>query len=351
MAQGACHLFPNNVIMSWGGVYFEMGGDPFEELRPMREEIHLEMGEQWCEWELEHLIKERVELQNSLTTDFLEWFFEEYVPSSPSEWEKHIGGIYDSYWRFVNNNEWTAEMLLCLGRDKLPEEYKPIDISYDTEYGSVRIWEKETTTDFYGKRTKIISTYMQIWVFPTKDFIKKDFQNAMESGLMPGSEGNKKPELSPSEIEKMKKDKKLMDLVNSLSNKYGGEAKFLLNIIDGEEVVFNALITVNPNILFKFEPMKEYTGDYDAKITIDFNFFYDLISTTEQDIRGGEIVYPPWETGVKVRDMVKGAVDGIKIWYMITSGVNAGSIKAEPSDALSDGLEILRIMFERGPPE
>ena len=351
MAQGACHLFPNNVIRSWGGVYFEMGGEPFEELRPMREEIHLEMGEQWCEWELEHLIKERIELQNSITTDFLKWFFEEYVPSSPSEWEKHIGGIYDSYWRFVNNNEWTAEMLLCLGRDKLPEEYKPIDISYDTEYGSVRIWEKETTTDFYGKRTRIISTYMQIWVFPTKDFIKKDFQNAMESGLMPGPEGNKKPELPPSEIEKRRKDKKLMDLINSLSNKYGGEAKFLLNIIDGEEVVFNALITINPDILVKFEPMKEYTGDYDAKIIIDFNFFYDLILTTEQDIRGGEIVYPPWETGVKFRDMVKGVVDGVKMWYMITSGVNAGSIKAEPSDALSDGLEILRIMFERGPPE
>jgi hypothetical protein len=351
MAQGACHLIPNNVLGSWGGVYFEMGGEPFEELRPLREEISLEMGEQWCEWELDNLIKERVELQNSITTDFLKWFFEEYVPSSPSEWEKHIGGIYDSYWRFVNNNERTTEMLLCLGRDKLPEEYKPIDISYDTEYGSVRIWETETTTDFYGKRAKIISTYMQIWIFPTKDFIKKEFQNSMESGLMPGPEGNKKPELSPSEIEEIKKDKKLMDLINSLSNKYGGEAKFLLTIVDGEEVVFNALITINPDTLFKFEPMKEYEGDYDVKMIVDFDFFYDLILTTEKDIRGGDIVYPPWETGVKLRDMFKGAVDGIKMWYMINSAVNAGDIKAEPPEDLSDGLEILRIMFERGPQE
>jgi len=345
--EGGCRFFPTKKIEGWVG--FDMWGEPFENLYPIKEEVKLEMGEPWCEWELENLIKERIEIQNSFTEDSLKWFFEEYIPSSPSEWEKHIGGIYDSYWRIVNNNEWTTQRLLCLGRDKLPEEYKPIDVSYNTEFGSVRIWEVETTTDFFGKRTKILSPYMQIWVFPTKDFIKKEFQEAMESGLMPGPEGDEKPELSPSEIEEAKKDKELMKMVNSLSSKYGGEAKFLLNIADENETVFNALITVNPDIIFKLEPMKEYTGDYDAKIIIDFNFFYALIQTTEKDMRGGQTEYPPWESGFKIDDAVKGVVDGIKMWFMITSASVSGQIKAEPSEALSDGLGLMKIIFERGP--
>jgi hypothetical protein len=177
--------------------------------------------------------------------------------------------------------------------------------------------------------------------------MKKQFQEAMESGAMPGP-GGAKPESSPSEIEEMKKDKKLMDMVNSLSSKYGGEAKFLLNIVDGDELVFNALITINPDILIKAEPMKTYTGDYDAKLIFDFDFFYSLISTSEKEIRGGETLYPPWESGgLKIGDMIKGFVDGVKMWFMINSGAASGDVRAEPSDALSDGLTVMKFMFER----
>lgn len=345
---GDCRFFSTK--RTEGGVYFDMWGEPFEDVYPIKEEIELEKGERWCQWELENNIKERVEIQKSLTKDFLKWFFEEYVPSSPSEWEKHIGGIYDSYWRIVNNNERTAQMLLCLGRTKIPEEYKPIDISYDTEFGSVRIWEVEKTTDFYGKRTKILSTYMQIWVFPTKDFVKQQFQEAMKTGTMPGPEGAKKPELSPSDIEEMKKDKRFMDMINSISNKYGGEAKFLFSIVDKDELVFNGLITINPDILIKFEPMETYEGEYDARIIFEFDFFYSLISTTEREMRGGQIEYPPWEReGFKMRDVIKGAVDGVKMWFMINSAKASGKIRAEPANALSDGLTVMRFVFERGP--
>jgi hypothetical protein len=344
-AIGTCRFYPTKRME--GGVGFDMWGEPFEELYPIKEQTEREMGEEWCSREVENNIKERIEIQNSFTNDFLKWFFEEYVSSSPSEWEQHIGGLYDSYWRIVNNDQAVMDNLLCTGKDKLPEEYKPIDVSYDTEFGSVRIWEVKTTTDFFGKRTEILSPYMQIWVFPPKEFMKKQFQEAMESGAMPGP-GGAKPESSPSEIEEMKKDKKLMDMVNSLSSKYGGEAKFLLNIVDGDELVFNALITINPDILIKAEPMKTYTGDYDAKLIFDFDFFYSLISTSEKEIRGGETLYPPWESGgLKIGDMIKGFVDGVKMWFMINSGAASGDVRAEPSDALSDGLTVMKFMFER----
>jgi hypothetical protein len=344
--EGRYRVLPTEKINCWAG--FDMWGEPFESLYPIKEEVEREVGWEWCEWDLENNIKERIEIQNSLTEDFLKWFFEEYVPSSPSEWEKHIGGIYDSYWRIVNNDEWTVQNLLCLGRDKLPEEYKPIDISYSTEFGSVRIWEVEKTTDFFGKRTKILSPYMQIWVFPPKEFIKKEFQNAMKTGTMPGPEGEK-PELSLSEIEEAKKDKNLMEMINSMSSKYGGEAKFLFNIMDGNELVFNALITINPEILMKVEPMKTYEGDYDAKITFDFDFFYSLVGTTAKEIGGTQTQYPPWEEEeLKIGDMIKGVVDGVKMWFMITSASASGKIRAEPSEALPDGLNLLRLLFKRG---
>jgi len=115
------------------------------------------IGEEWCQWELENSIKERIEIQKSLTPKFLKWFFEEYVPSSPSEWEKHIGGIFDSYWRIVDNNRETARALSCLGIDKWPDEYTPLKASYDTDFGSVRIssYSRETTKEM--KKRKIMS--------------------------------------------------------------------------------------------------------------------------------------------------------------------------------------------------
>jgi hypothetical protein len=343
---GTCRTFPTKKMEGW--IFFDMWGEPFEELRPIREEIEEGMGEGWCERELENKIRERIEIQNSLTPGFLKWFFEEYVPSSPSEWEKHIGGIFDSYWRIVNNNRETAERLLCLGRDKLPEEYKPIDVSYDTDFGAVRIWEAETTTDFFGKRMKILSPYMQIWVFPTKDFIKKEFQDGMKEGLMPGPEGKQKPELSPSEIEKMKKNGDFMRMINQFTDKYGGEAKLVFSIVDGEEAVFNALITVNDETLLKIEPMETYGGEYDAKIIFEFDFFYDMILTSERDMRGGHVEYPPWESRPVFGDMFKGMVDGMRMWFMIQGGISSGQVRAEPGDALQDGLLLMRFMFERG---
>jgi hypothetical protein len=94
--------------------------------------------------------------------------------------------------------------------------------------------------------------------------------------------------------------------------------------------------------------MKAYEGDYDVKITINFDFFYELIQTMERDVRGGQIEYPPWERGPKPGDFIKGTINGIKMWFMITSGIATGSIRSDPPGALNDGLAILRLMFERG---
>lgn len=146
----------------------------------------------------------------------------------------------------------------------------------------------------------------------------------------------------------MKKNPEFMDIVNSISEKYGGEAKVIFNIVDGEEVVFNALITVNDEILIKMEPMEVYEGEYDAKITFEFGFFYDMILTSEREMKGGHIEYPPWESRPVFGDMFKGMVDGVRMWFMIQGGIASGQIRAEPGDALQDGLMLMQFMFERG---
>ena len=75
-----------------------------------------------------------------------------------------------------------------------------------------------------------------------------------------------------------------------------------------------------------------------------------MIMPTEKDIRGSQTEYPPWEKeGFKIGDIIKGTVDGIRMWFMITSATVTGEIKAEPSESLSDGMDLLRILFERGP--
>ncbi|UCC91580.1 MAG: hypothetical protein JSV39_04710, partial [Candidatus Aenigmatarchaeota archaeon] len=164
-------------------------------------------------------------------------------------------------------------------------------------------------------------------------------------------EGKQKPEIPPSEREKLRKNPEFMGIINSITEKYGGEAKIIFSIVDGEELVFNALITVNDEVLIKMEPMETYEGDYDAKITFEFDFFYDLILTAEREMKGGHVEYPPWEPRPAFNDMFKGMVDGMRMWFMIQGGIAAGQIRAEPGDAIQDGLMLMQFMFERGPPE
>jgi hypothetical protein len=342
---GTCSSSPTG--RSEGYVRFDYWGEPFEQLEPIRREIEMGESDEWCKWELEELKRERKEIEESFNDEFLRWFFEEYVPSDPDEWEKHIGGIFDSYWRIVDNSRRIAELMPCVG-GSWPEEYTPISANYNTEYGNVELWETLTTTDMFGSPTQILSPYMKVWVFPTRDFMKKEMQKSMEEGVMPGPEG-KRSEPTPADIEKMKSDPELMAKIRSISDKYGGDATFLMTVKDGEEMVFRTVLNINPDTLFSAKPVKEYTGEVDVSVNMAFSFLYDMIKFSESEMRGGHIERPPWDQGWDIGESIDGMVDGVSMWWMVNSAVMSGQITAEPSSGMDDAMAMMEFMF--GGPE
>lgn len=156
------------------------------------------------------------------------------------------------------------------------------------------------------------------------------------------------PEIPPSEMNEIRKNAEIMDDIRSIYDRYGGEARILLSIVDGDETVFNALITVSEDILVRIEPMESYEGEYDSRFTIEFDFLYDIILTSERDMRGGHVEYPPWESRPVINDMFSGMLNGMSMWLKMTAGVSSGQVRAEPAGSLNDGLSIMQFVFESG---
>ncbi|MDI6738662.1 MAG: hypothetical protein QME12_09220, partial [Nanoarchaeota archaeon] len=131
-----CKGQPSGVIEPH--LMFDSWGNAFAEVNAVRQIYN---NEAWCSFELENAVKERKELEKGLNEDFLKWFFDEYLVSEPDKWETRIGGIYDIYWGgLVENAKQTARNSACIG--SAPPQYNPIDITYESGFGKVHIWEE-----------------------------------------------------------------------------------------------------------------------------------------------------------------------------------------------------------------
>lgn len=344
--RGNCESDPTGMV--WGGVNFDVGGQPYEEIGRMKSGAEAQLGGDWCEWELENLVKERAELQASMNDELLKWFFEDYVMQEPAKWEEHIGGIWDIYWSFVENSRRTSEMLSCGGKEAvLPESFRSVRAKYDSEYGSVEFWEEKKTTDMFGKKVEIMSPYMKIWVFPPKQFIKDEMIKAMKEGRMPGPEGEKaKQGPSPEEVREAKSHPEVMSVVNGISNRFGGDLQVLFTVRDeGQEDVFKILFEVNPDIIASVNPVYEYEGTPDVTLTTNFDFMYNMISRAEKDIRGARTEVPPWE-GKSIGDQFNDALMGAKMSMGMVWGVINGDIDLQPKSAIPSLMMSLGDVFD-----
>ncbi len=60
---GGCEYYPKEGVH--GHIHFDTWGDPFDELNRMREMHEKGFESSWCEWELENVKKERIEIQDT----------------------------------------------------------------------------------------------------------------------------------------------------------------------------------------------------------------------------------------------------------------------------------------------
>src|SRR3989338_7596923 len=283
-----------------GHIWFNGWGEPFEKLNPLKQKYYQGFNSEWCKNDLENLKKQRKEFNQ----EFAKWFFEDYLANSAENWEQATSGIYEIYWTNVDNIQQTAQRMDCLNIQEFPK-YNPINVKYESEYGSIEFWEELKTAKMpgIGKEMEVITPYMKIWVFPSKEFIKYEMKNSMEKGEFPGPQEEKierENEEGPTEEEKelIKQDKRFIKEIQEISQKYNGNVDGLIQIKDYEtnEVVFNLYAQINEEDIIKMKPiLPEQVPEEDIKIEIDFEKIYSLVSMQEKEMRGEEIESPPWD--------------------------------------------------------
>ena len=335
-AGGSCRT---NQGKTEGFIWFGGWGEPFEEIQNLKNKYYSGGQADWCKYDFENLKKQRQEFEKGFNQEFITWFFEKYLANSAENWEQAVSGIFEVYWKDVDNSREMAYRMQCLGIDELPS-VNLIDVKYETKYGSVEFWEEIQTVKLEGmdKEVQIISPYMKAWVFPPKEFIEYGMKNGMKNHEFPGSPEEKterKNQEGPTaeEREKIKQDKKFMNQIREISEKYGGNVDISVQFKDYEtnEIVFNLYAQVNENDIIKIEPMlPEEVPAEDVKAEIDFQMIYDMIYDAEK-IQGQRTESPPWDKKSSPVQKIKELTNGVKMYFKMRKIMN--SVKITPSES------------------
>ncbi|MDP3966571.1 MAG: hypothetical protein Q8Q04_03505 [archaeon] len=344
-AGGSCKTAQG---MTNGFIWFGGWGENFERIEPLKQKYYMSGDDDWCKREYESLVKQRAELEKGLNEEFAAWFFEEHLANSAEDWESLVSGIYELYWKDVETVRELTFRMKCAGIEEEPE-HNLIKFEYESEYGSIEFWEeiKEIDLKEMGEEGKgnVITPYMRIWVFPSKEFFKYEMKKAMENHKFPGNKdkAERENEEGLTEEEKMniRQDRGFMKIITEISEKYGGNFNGVAQIKDFEtgEVVFNMMVEINEEDLIKMEPMPySEIEEEDVRIEIDFEKVYDFIYTSEKEM-GGHTESPPWDRRVDPIQTINEVANGIKSFFKIRSMI--GSSKVFPEEARGDVEKLL----------
>ncbi len=327
-----------------GSIWFGGWGENFDEFHLIKNKYQSRGASDWCERDMENLLKQRKELEESMNEEFAYWFFEKYVANSAQDWEKHISGIFDLYWRDVDISKQIVERSQCLKNYELPE-HELINFKYDTEYGSVEFWEEVKTTKLYenGSEFQIISPYMKTWLFPSKEFFKNEMKKLMERHEIPGPQGEAKRNTpTKEEMKRFMEDDNFIERVKDFNEKYGENLVVQFKDFNTGEVVINIYMRINEEEVMYFEPMlpSEIPAE-DVRIEFDVNKLLDIIEYEEKGRI--ELESPPWDKRPRT-GFVKSVTDGARMFFMFTSLMN--SAQANPESAEGDAKFFVRNFFE-----
>lgn len=304
-------------------------GEELDDFEMYKQEEHQKGEEDWCQQELEWLTAERVMIQESFNDEFIAWFFNEFVDNDPAKFEDHMGMIHSLHKILIENTDRTAWALACLGENEFPVEYQPIQVSYESVYGEIEIWEEFKWTDhFEGQEINVLHPYMKIWIFPPKEFIVEKMKE--EFGGLKGP--------PPHEIAEIKENEVVMKKINKISKRFDDGAEIKIQVVDNGEVLFQNLIKINPDIIMRMQSIDEsYTGPVDATMSIDMDFLYELTATIVKEIEGAHVEGPWWE---ERHDYERGGVEeawiAIKVLGNIIVALTNGNIDVEPDHRTDD---------------
>ena len=333
-----------------GFIWFNGWGEPFEQIQNLKNKYYSGGQAEWCKYDFENLKKQRQEFESSFNQEFVSWFFEKHLANSAENWEQAVSGIFEIYWKDVDNSRETAYRMQCLGISELPT-MNLINVKYDTDYGSIEFWEEIKNVKLEGmdKEVQLVSPYMKIWVFPSKEFIIYEMKKSMKNHEFPGpseekTERENQEGLTDEERRQIKQDEKFMEQIKEISEKYGGNLDLSIQFKDYEtnEIVFNLYVQVNENEIINMKPMlPEEVPSEDVKAEVDFKIIYELIYDMEKEMRGEMIESPPWDKKLRPMQKIKEITSGIKMYFKIKKIINSAKITPSESE------EEIKNLFEK----
>lgn len=348
VAHGSCRTSQGRTESH---IHFGGWDNPFEKVEEYKHKYYRREGD-WCKDELKNLIKQREKMQEGFNQEFARWFLEEYMANTADEWEQHISGIFELYWRNVDIMMQMSHTMICVGKSNVEEvmNIELIDFEHETENGKIRYWEeiKEVKMPGVGE-VRIVSPYMQIWIFPPPEFMKAEMKKAMAIGEFPGPPEEKmerRNQEGPTAEERkyIKQDKKFMKFIRELSGKYGGNLEGVVQIVDGDEIIFNVYIEVNEDVIMVAKPMlPEETPKVDVTVKIPFELVFEIIEGGQKEMMGSHIESPPWDRKAQPIQKVKQIISGVKMYFTVRKIISSSEVI--PTSAEEDVREFLKKMF------
>ncbi len=336
-----------------GNIYFDGWGDPFNTLRLYKQKYYSGGQADWCKDELESLVKQRKEFEAGFNEEFVKWFFEKYLTNSAGDWEQHVSGIFELYWKDVDNSRQMAERRYCLEKKELPE-HKLINIKYETEYGKLEFWEEVRPAKIEGikEEMQVISPYMKIWIFPPKEFIISEMRKAMKEHRFPGPPEEQGGGPTEEDRRRIRENQDFMEDLRSVTQRYGGDLDGVVRLVDNGNVVFNLHVSINEKEIIKLEPLlPEEIKEEDIRVELEFDKVYELIEMTEKEVQGGRVESPPWDKRPQPIQKVKEVYNQVKMYLKVMSLINSATItpKESEDDVQSLMMSFLKLMMQEDP--
>ena len=141
----------------------------------------------------------------------------------------------------------------------------------------------------------------------------------------------------------IRKDTEFMNEIKSISSKYGGSLKMLIQFKDkNDEIAYNFYATIDEKNILKITPLPidESPAEVNMIIKVNFEKLYDLLYTIEKNLIGDEIESPTWNEKRNLFSMMQGTVNKMGVSLKINSLIN--SLEVSPSQSEADAKNIFK---------
>lgn len=257
--------------------HLSLHGEEFDYYRGLNE------GGEWnCNNEIESLVKMRKVLQEQVNQEFAEWYFEEYLIADYDRMINGVDGFKSVLELLTKNEEQISQSLHCSETGQWPDGFEQIDIAYINNNTHVEVWEKNIPVE-WDQTTYYTTLYKYSWV-PSRDLLKELINYKISETDTFGP--------SAKDVAIIKSDAGQMEIVNSLSERYGGSFDVRLELKDEQDQVVLKYFRVNPDVIVRIVDSIEEKPD--ISIEVEYNALYDFISYISYGIDGDQIKGPRW---------------------------------------------------------